>query len=906
MRPLNAALAPALPPAAALLLALLPLGLAGCPGKTDNGENGGDTDTADDSGDTSVHYDEGCILVDGAGGYAHLQDAVSVASDGSTITLCAGTYEEAVLVDKTVTITGDAEDQVFLVGQGTDPALRITAPDVVVQSLTVESQYSGIIVESGGSGTTVADVTFDAPAYWAFQGTNATGLTLRNSSILGAQGGAVQISGGSATVSDNVIQDAQAFAVQITNGADVTLTGNTITNVIMLSDDVSDGMAVEVLDGSLTTNANSISGVQGIAFYAENSDITLVDDTVDAVDYLGAFLLDSTVDGQGVDLTGALLQGVYLSGPSVRWVDSTISVVPEESGSYNYNRWGNNGNPWYGGLFVAADAAELSRTTVAGYNNYGVYVVPYTKGATAKVTSEDLVADNTGRWGMWFVGTDTTASGLIVRNLREPELATPCTEDGSTYNVDYSVSLLVSSGSLTLTGGTFADNQGWGITNYQASVSIDDTIFDGNACSGIINFAGVAELTNNTFTHGSRLGGLWDYTGTSVLTGNTFTENHSGAVFGPYDAGTYTYEYHYYNGYGLDIQASSSDMTVEGNVFNEGDQGIYLYDTDAVLTNNAWTGYDNAAVTVSSPPSGRAVHIEDCSFDQQGTYAVQAYYGDVELEDVSFGTATTTTISYDYYQDGKLVFNSTYSTYASAFYVYGSADTPASLSIDGLIAENPDYGLASVYNAEIDFNDVSVGTFGSSSGSNLIYGYYSGVTPIITIDGLEVTEAHGTPLSLSMYSAGAAYVNLSNLQFGAVTGTSVSASGFDAITLTDSDLGTPTGYGLYAYTTQVGKTVTSVSNVTVTDAGSEGLYFRGGIVELTGSTATSGTRSGVKFESTTVRDASANTATFNDRYGFECSGATVEACSDNVLSDNLMGEQYLCSASCTEPAGDGS
>ena len=198
-------------------------------------------------------------------------------------------------------------------------------------------------------------------------------------------------------------------------------------------------------------------------------------------------------------------------------------------------------------------------------------------------------------------------------------------------------------------GGTFAGNQGWGITNYQASVSISDTVFDGNACSGMINFAGVAELTGNTFTHGSRLGGLWDYTGTSVLVGNTFTENHSGAVFGPYDAGSYTYEFHYYNGYGLDIQASSSDMTVEGNVFNEGDQGIYLYDTDAEIIGNSWTGYDNSAITASSPPSGRAVHIEDCSFDQQGTevsasdLAVPAGSGAVQTRFVVFPVPASAT-----------------------------------------------------------------------------------------------------------------------------------------------------------------------------------------------------------------------------------------------------------------------
>ena len=86
------------------LLILFLLALTGCPNPGDkNGDSGG---TETDTEDTDPSYETGCITVDGGGGYAHLGDAIALAQEGAVIELCDGTYEEAVTVDKGVTIRG--------------------------------------------------------------------------------------------------------------------------------------------------------------------------------------------------------------------------------------------------------------------------------------------------------------------------------------------------------------------------------------------------------------------------------------------------------------------------------------------------------------------------------------------------------------------------------------------------------------------------------------------------------------------------------------------------------------------------------------------------------------------------------------------------------------------------------
>ena len=124
--------------------------LTGCSGPS--GKD--DTSGGDDTGDTDeVVYDQGCITVDGGGGYAHINDAITVAPEGAVIALCDGTYEEAVIVDKAVTLRGASVDGTLLNGPGADIPLTITATGVTVENLVITSARTGVDLKSGSEAT---------------------------------------------------------------------------------------------------------------------------------------------------------------------------------------------------------------------------------------------------------------------------------------------------------------------------------------------------------------------------------------------------------------------------------------------------------------------------------------------------------------------------------------------------------------------------------------------------------------------------------------------------------------------------------------------------------------------------------------------------------------------------------
>ena len=70
-----------------------------------------DDPQSEDTGEVDTDTDDlepGCFVVDGGAGYALLNDAISMANDGSTITMdgCDSHHEEVVNVSKPLSIVG--------------------------------------------------------------------------------------------------------------------------------------------------------------------------------------------------------------------------------------------------------------------------------------------------------------------------------------------------------------------------------------------------------------------------------------------------------------------------------------------------------------------------------------------------------------------------------------------------------------------------------------------------------------------------------------------------------------------------------------------------------------------------------------------------------------------------------
>lgn len=882
------------------LLLVLSVGtLAGCP-STPPDET---TKTDPTQTDPTTSYDPGCILVDGTGGYAHIQDAISVASDGSVISLCDGTYAESVTVDKAVTIEGASRDGTLVVGQGTDPAFRVEA-GATISTLTVQSTYSGVIVD-GATNATVQDVYFDAVAYWGLQSTDATGTVVVDVEIHQPGGGGIQVNGGSATITRATVDNPTGFGVQVVNGAEVAMDGSVLSGIILTTEDVTDGMAVQVMDASLTTQGNQVVVAEGMGIYAENSTLSLNGDTVDQAYYIGVFAVDGPVSMVDVTLSNSVLEGAYIVAPSFVGDGVVASTTSKGSCSYTYDQWGgNNYGPWCGGLLIAADTIDLTDSTVSGWNNYGVYLQGNTD-PDAPMNVTGLTISDTGRWGLNLYQPQATISGLTITGLREPEMPQPC-QDTSYIYLDRSVGVVVNGGNVDLTDSNLSANDGWGVSVIQAQLAVSGTTFDDNACSGILNYQGAATITGNTFSQGWSNGNVWDYQGASIIDGNHFVNNHY-TYSGSYEY--YGHEYTYtYTGYGVDIYSySSSALEVSNNLFEDGDQSLSLYLSSADVHDNTWTDYDGEILY--SYQSASPVRFADNTVDDFAGYLALNYFGELEIEDVEVGTQRSATVTYENYTDGVLTSSGSYTSQAPTFYAYGTADTPTALTVDGLHMVDAPFGFLSSYDTSLELYDVTVDSVGTSSGGYLVNASWQTVDPVATIESMRSTTLGGSGLYLYSSTTGPSYVDVTGLSFGTVAGSAaVQTYYLGDWSLTDADLGAAGSYGVYSTANTTSPGVATLTNVQVNSADTYGFYLSGGSAVVSGSTGTTG-GSGIRLDNLTA-DIQGNAFTSNGQYGMVCSTTTLSTCSGNDLSGNAIAAHLGCDDACggsdsgTDTGGD--
>jgi hypothetical protein len=221
---------------------------------------------------------EDAIIVapDGSGDFTTISDAVTAAPDGDTILVRPGTYDEAVLLTKDVTIRGDGDRADIVVersgelpsglGKWDDPglpyALRLEQSDAVIENLTVQGDSSRISIVGGSptlTGLTLQGLGAfgdDAPehdtrATWMagmelMDGTTASLLDSEvvdtHFVVVGAAsptleanrigGGSLLIQGDGVApvVRGNVFEDSWFESIWVGGGAKPEIVGNTISN----------------------------------------------------------------------------------------------------------------------------------------------------------------------------------------------------------------------------------------------------------------------------------------------------------------------------------------------------------------------------------------------------------------------------------------------------------------------------------------------------------------------------------------------------------------------------------------------------------------------------------------------------------------------------------------------------
>jgi parallel beta-helix repeat protein len=168
--------------------------------------------------------------------YAKIQEAINAASEGDTIQVKAGTYQENLTIIKRLTLQGEGKDKVTI--QGTVTIL--SAKLVTLSGFTVK----------GGQGVYIEDSTTVVFSDNAFVESTAEGLLARSSSI---------------TLRGNLISRNKSHGLLLALGSRALITGNTITS------NGGDGVTIRASQADLSDNIVRDNGGCGVRADADST-----------------------------------------------------------------------------------------------------------------------------------------------------------------------------------------------------------------------------------------------------------------------------------------------------------------------------------------------------------------------------------------------------------------------------------------------------------------------------------------------------------------------------------------------------------------------------------------------------------------------------------------------------------
>jgi parallel beta-helix repeat protein len=168
--------------------------------------------------------------------YAKIQEAINAASEGDTIQVKAGTYQENLTIIKRLTLQGEGKDKVTI--QGTVTIL--SAKLVTLSGFTVK----------GGQGVYIEDSTTVVFSDNAFVESTVEGLLARSSSV---------------TVRGNLISRNKSHGLLLAFGSRALITGNTITS------NGGDGVTIRASQADLSDNIVRDNGGCGVRADADST-----------------------------------------------------------------------------------------------------------------------------------------------------------------------------------------------------------------------------------------------------------------------------------------------------------------------------------------------------------------------------------------------------------------------------------------------------------------------------------------------------------------------------------------------------------------------------------------------------------------------------------------------------------
>ncbi|MEC7239631.1 MAG: right-handed parallel beta-helix repeat-containing protein [Myxococcota bacterium] len=883
----------------ALTTTVLALGCGG--GKDALNDDGLDTGSGpDDTGDTTPKYEEGCILVDGAGGYKWLEDALEVAGEGSTVSLCEGEMDMSIEISGSVNLIGPGADLLHWTAETNKPAIKVTGgAEVTLAGFTVSSTRNGIEI-ANSSDVTVSEVTFVDVLGTGVRSIDSTGTVVDTCTFqqppsegggdtgspvdtgssddtaapvdsgadtggavaelwdTGAPAdpipytdnpigyGGVEVSGGDASVNNSTFIQMVGFAVNAINSGSVSVSDSAIYYTVYGEPDadgnVADGFSLWVQDGSILTTSNNLLANNFVGVFADEGDLNLSGDFIAGGAY-GVFAVNGAFSIDGVRVENPFQTGMRLVSATepVSVSNTTVWGDPDVVAP------GDSMDGMSTGVLIAAAEIDVSDSTIHGWNYMGLQLIPYDNDVSASLNN--VTIENAATNGLYGGEGDFDLVDVEVIDFRTPY--DPYTDDGASINSGFASSFWYSD--VTWSGGGVKNSEFIGTLAAFSSLAIDGIEVDGNAHNGLWIYDSTAAISGSTFTNSSAYGGVVSSSGDVTLSGNTFADNLEDS-YSEYDSGTVVYGY-LYSYQSQDITSySGSRLDVLNNTFTNGSEGIRVVGgTNTSIEDNVWTDYNRNAIYVYATDD--TVKVKNNTVNNIGSYFIYCSSNDIEISETTIDGVVGYNYKTTYFQDGVQT-----STYEATWY-----DPAIYASSCGFYGESLD--IRNSKDQSVSFYDSAVELYDSVFENSASEGYseygtidfrWSSTSPSLIANNLDIRNV-------------------------------------DA------------GHGIRLQNTSGLTGSVSMSNIGIDNAYKSGIRLDGltsDTVSLTGITATNNGYAGI--ESTNVSGSLSQLTATGNSLGMTCDSLTsFDPCELLTLTSNSAGEHEGCASACLALAGSG-
>ena len=273
------------------------------------------------------------IVVDmnGNGDYYSIQKAIGVANSGDVIFIEKGEYYEDLMIEKPITLIGDADDQPRIVGNGSDDCISIYSDNVSIYSISVNSIGSinnGMLIENVDD-VAICDCIFHVNGTNTIKIKGSKNIEIINNSLTNGYVGISVYKTNSTYIINNTIKANEMHGIEVSYSFDNYLSSNSIlnnrfsgmkffhsnNNSIMdnlFAKNGKSGMTMTFSDTNrILKNNISENDQDGISLLFSNGNI-IVDNTFYENDY-HAISLDSSM-GCNITNNAMLRNGIHISG----------------------------------------------------------------------------------------------------------------------------------------------------------------------------------------------------------------------------------------------------------------------------------------------------------------------------------------------------------------------------------------------------------------------------------------------------------------------------------------------------------------------------------------------------------------------------------------------------------------